>query len=254
MSLAHRYGYLQARLQARYAGLPSEDDWQRLAATRTLSAFLEEARMGVLRAWVAGFSSQSETHDLEAAVRTLYRETAGQVASWVPKPWCDAVAWVRWLPVLPIFDHLARGEPMPAWVAWELDMQTLLEEDGTLSLERLRRAGAAALGGSSGNLADAWLGQWRRRWPRCDGQDRANMESLVKVVEDAAAAFLRAPPEGTWTVRKELRERLRLRFHQQLLQPVTAFIYLALVALDLERLRAGLVTRALFAEPEMSGP
>jgi len=39
---------------------------------------------------------------------------------------------------------------------------------------------------------------------------------------------------------------LRLTFHQRLLEPVTVFIYLALVLLDLERLRAELLRRCLF--------
>jgi hypothetical protein len=49
-----------------------------------------------------------------------------------------------------------------------------------------------------------------------------------------------------WSLRRELRERLRLEFHRLPLEPLTAFAFLALVALDLERLRAALMERALF--------
>ena len=65
--------------------------------------------------------------------------------------------------------------------------------------------------------------------------------------------FRQAAPASAWLLRRELRERLRLRFRQQTLQPLVPFIYLALVALDLERLRSALISRALFSmleEPE----
>jgi hypothetical protein len=250
MSLPHRFAYLQARLQARYGCLPAEEEWERLSGTRSLSAFLEEARMGALNDWIKGFSSQSDVHDLEAAVRRVYRETVAQVASWVPKPWREAVVWTGWLPLLPLLDHVARGEPMPGWVARDHELQTLLEEHGSLSLPYLRRTGAAVFSSPDRPLAAIWTAQWRCRWPRCGGEARVNMDTLVKLVDDHSAAFLHAPPEGTWVARRGLRGRLRVLFHQRLLQPVNAFIYLALVALDLERLRAGLVTRALFAEQE----
>ena len=81
------FAYSQARIQARFAGLPQEDEWQRLAASRTLASFLEEARTGPLRGWVKGFSGQSGVHELEAGVRSLHREMLDEVASWVPTPW-----------------------------------------------------------------------------------------------------------------------------------------------------------------------
>ena len=43
---------------------------------------------------------------------------------------------------------------------------------------------------------------------------------------------------------------LRLRLHRSTLQPSVPFIYLALTALDMERLRAALIGRALFADQE----
>ena len=59
-------------------------------------------------------------------------------------------------------------------------------------------------------------------------------------------------PNQVWTARQTLRSRLRLLFHQRLLQPVGPFVYLVLVGLDLERLRASLVDRALFVSDEVA--
>ncbi len=54
-------------------------------------------------------------------------------------------------------------------------------------------------------------------------------------------------PGASVASRRALRERLRGRFRYDLLQPATVFIFLALVGLDLERLRGELVARVLFA-------
>jgi hypothetical protein len=67
------FAYAQARIQARFASLPSEAEWQRVAASRSLASFLEEARTGCLRDWVKGFSGQSDVHYLEEGLRSLFR-------------------------------------------------------------------------------------------------------------------------------------------------------------------------------------
>jgi hypothetical protein len=54
----------------------------------------------------------------------------------------------------------------------------------------------------------------------------------------------------TWELRRELRARLGLLFHRRLREPASPFIFLILTALDLERLRAELVGRALFGTAE----
>ena len=62
MTASLHFSYVQARAQARLASLPREPDWQRLEATRSLAAFLEEARATALKPWVAGLSGGSEAH------------------------------------------------------------------------------------------------------------------------------------------------------------------------------------------------
>jgi len=54
--------------------------------------------------------------------------------------------------------------------------------------------------------------------------------------------FLAAAPDRTWPLRRDLDHRLRHLFHVLLLQPAGLFAYLALVAVELERLRAALVS------------
>ena len=96
-------------------------------------------------------------------------------------------------------------------------------------------------------LAAAWIAQWRYRWPHCGRETSRGLEALAALLAGHVENFRRISPEATWSLRKELRKRLRLRLHQCALQPQVPFIYLALAALDLERLRAALVSRALFS-------
>jgi hypothetical protein len=67
------------------------------------------------------------------------------------------------------------------------------------------------------------------------------------------AAFHQSPPDAAWGLRQALRDRLRVRFHQHPLQPLIIFLYLALILLDLERLRGELLRRCLFSPGPQGG-
>lgn len=256
MKLDLDFAYAQTRIQARFAALPPGAEWENLAASRALASFLEEARTGALRDWVKGFSSQSDVHDLEAGLRSLYRENLEAVVDWVPGPWREAVSWVRWLTLLPLLAHIRAGGALPGWVVRDPELQVLVSTEGTLDKGYLEDAGARCLLGSEDSLTGVWTAQWRRRWPSCSREAVHALDDFVALLMAHTEAFRQTAPESGWRLRGELRERLRLRFHQYPLQPVVPFIYLALSALDLERLRAALVSRALFStqdEPSWIG-
>ena len=246
---AGRFAYAQARLQARYAALPGRADWARLAGARSLAGFLEEARAGPLRAWVKPFSGHSDSHELEAGLRALYREQVVEIAAWMPPAWQAPLHWMRWLVVLPLFAHLARGGAMPAWVRRDRDLQPLLGAAGRLDPAALQRAGLLSLAAARDPLP-AWRDQWRLRWPRHSRAGARELDALETRLVRHAAAFCRASPETAWTRREELRAWLARRLHLRPLQPAVPFFYLLLLLLDLERLRAALLRRALFPEAE----
>jgi len=239
-----RFAYTQARLQARYAELPTEADWRRLSGARTLSGWLEEARSGALKRWVKGFSAQSDSHDIERGVRAQFTETVEQVAGYVPKPWHDAVSWCVWLPLLGLFDHARGGGSLPDWVARDPGLAPLLDDDRRFDSSALASHGVGGL--LEDDAGRAWLAQWRRRWPRCKPAHLDAVDDLVQRCLTQLRDFRETPPNKAWSLRKELRERLRFEFHLSLLQPSSVFIFLTLVALDLERLRRALLDRALF--------
>ncbi|MGB5734527.1 MAG: hypothetical protein WBM40_08805 [Thiohalocapsa sp.] len=239
-----RFAYAQARLQARYAELPTETDWRRLSGARQLSGWLEEARSGALKRWVKGFSAQSDSHDIERGVRAQFIETVEQVADFLPAPWHDAVAWCRWLPLLGLFDHVRGGGRLPAWALDDPRLRSLLGEDKAFDPSALADAGIDGL--LADDASRQWLAQWRQSWPRCKPTYLAAVDALVLRGHQHLQQFREAPLDKAWTLRQLLRERLRLEFHLHLLQPASAFIFLSLVALDLERLRRALLDRQLF--------
>lgn len=253
-----RFAYAQARLQARYSELPNEADWQRLSAMRSLSGWLEEARSGALKAWVKGFSANSDSHDIERGLRAQFVDTVEQVARYLPAPWRDAVLWCRWLPLLGLFDHLGRQPgteagstaALPGWVSQD-DRLSALVDDGVIDATAARQAGIDALLSGEG-AGQQWLDGWRQRWPRCKRDYLGAVDALAARCAAHLDAFRDSPSDKTWPLRQALRERLRLQFHLRLLQPVAVFIFLALVALDLERLRRALLDRALF-QAELTG-
>lgn len=250
MIVTPEFAYAQARIQARFASLPAESEWRRLAVSRNLGSFLEEARAGPLRDWVKGFSDQSDAHDLEAGLRLLYREILDAVAGWVPQAWREAVSWVRWLTFLPLLSYLRTGEGTPAWVLRDPGLRTLLDDgDGSESrvhadakLQRLLQSGAGSV--------TVWVDEWHRCWPPCSRAVSLDLVSLEVLLMDHAETFRCATPASAWRLREELREGLCLRLHRSTLHPVVPFIFLTLTALDLERLRAALVGRALFTDLE----
>jgi hypothetical protein len=249
-----RFAYTQARVQARCGALPTEADWRRISGTRGLGAWLEEARAGPLKDWVKGFSAASDVHDIEAGVRNLLLTEIDAVAGFVPERWRAAVRWTRWLPLLGALEHLRTAGELPRWARRTAPVAELLDDAGMPVPRLVERAGIAPL--LSTDVAEAvgalWLDAWRRCWPVTTGAVRADLEALAGRLAEHLGEFRRSSPGGAWTLRQQLRERLRFHFHGLGLSPAMPFAYLALVALDLERLRRALLDRALF--PEMPPP
>jgi hypothetical protein len=94
----------------------------------------------------------------------------------------------------------------------------------------------------SGDGLVGWLRQWRLLWPDGGDEDAAlgKLESLVEkygIRREGDAA-------DDWRNRLEALAVRILRRHRE--QPVTVFCHLLLCALELHRLRQGLLQRALF--------
>lgn len=247
------YGSLelaQARIQARHGQRPTAAVWQGLAMARAPGTLFEAARATSLQPWLEGLTAGSRADRIEAVLRRQWRSTVAEVSAWMPAVWRPALQWCAVLPDLPLLQHLARGGEVLPWMADDPDFGALCAapapERATL-LAAGRHAPLADAWPSPENLGRTWRAEWRRRLPRPAGTDDS-LRQLVASIEAHATAFAAAAPGSGTLLRDELRARLSLLLRRATLAPALAFVHLALCALDLERLRGELLTRALFAQ------
>ena len=249
--------YALSRLQARFGERPDESLWQRLEGAREPAGALEIAQSCGLRRWVPGITAHADSHKLELALRARWRECVTEIATWMPHRWQPALLWTRELADLPALLYLAHGGVPLGWMSDDPVLQRYARADSTTRQARLRQDLFAWMGSSSEDLdrtvlqatpgpsriGQAWLDEWRRRWPRWN--DTTSLENLASV-------FNNAMKERAAVVRPELLRRLRVLFRSSMLDAAFVFIYIAFVALDIERLRAGLMKHALAHEGVIS--
>ncbi len=241
--MAASLDYAQARVQARYGQRPDRLLWQELHGIKDFAAFLEAARGSALQPWLGGFDAESTGSEIELGLRAALRTRIGEVAGWMPQPWQATVHWTARLLDLPAIFHLARGEMPPEWMRRDPCLGRYPDLDALLDSE-WRPVVLAWQRGVS--MRTAWLGEWRRRWPARD----PSLERLVELIEAHLARFTTGPPQAAWGLREALQRELRWLFRRSALAPAAAFVYLASVALDLERLRGELLGRLRFPEAE----
>ena len=238
--------YAHSRLQARFGERPDELLWQKLEAAADLGDALAIARSSGLRRWVGGIAAQADCHAIEIALRAKWRECITEIDSWMPGRWRPALTWVSGLVDLPALCYLARGEEPLSWMHIDPVLQvyaqadpqsreTLLQRDYRAFLNLLQETGTRAISPdfpASSRIRNAWLKEWRKRWPRWS--DTAALENLAKLLETAME-------QPVMSSRPELLRKLRSLFRRSVLCPAVAFIYVAFAALDIERLRTGLL-------------
>lgn len=226
--------YAQARMQARLGAAPEVALWQRLGRHDALPAYLVAARATVLAGWVAGIGERADAHQIELALRQRWREAVTELACWMPGEWQPAVRWTAALADLPGLAWLSAGGAPEPWMHQDPAFEAYL--GGELAVQLAGR--------------ESWLQEWRSRWPGGSDDDAQALERLIAAIERWLGA-LAERPEGA-VARVALEQYATRWFRQLAARPPAAFAYLLLVALDLGRLRAALVLRALELEPVAS--
>jgi hypothetical protein len=244
------FAYAQARQQARHGALPSPTLWQRLEASASLAHFLQSARKSVVRPWLYNIGPHSRAVEIELALRAELRHQIEAVAAWQPRPWRAAALWTRVLCNLPAVDHLLRGEPARPWMREDRWLQPLaLDAPVTARVQGLAETPYAPLGGAhpaNGDLAGAWVDHWRSLWPAASPSERRSLETLVSLVAEHYRVLASGEAIGSARAREALESRLRRAVRHHTHEPAAAYLHLALVALNLERLRGALIRRQLF--------
>lgn len=223
LELAH------ARIAARWGARPDDALWRRIEATHDLDAMLALARASSLAQWLGGIEAGTGLHATEQRLRERWRERVAEVAAWMPAAWQPALGGCAELLDLPGLQSWARGRPLPDWAS---SARGLAQADGPALLTR-------------------WLSRWRQLLPR-NGEREVIEQQLLPLLEAHRRAFAAPHTVDGWALRRELQGRLVGLLRRHAAEPVTAFAYLALCALELERLRGEIARRAAFPLRELA--
>lgn len=235
--------YAHARLCARFGERPDELAWRRIETVRDIVPMLETTRASALAAWIAGIAPEDGTHAIERALRAHWHERVAAIAAWMPATWRASIEWCAMLIDLPVVQHLARGGASPGWLSDDPLRAALYDE------HRRRPPGWAALlaaaRANSDRVAELWRAEWDRRLP--DPRDRTSLlEDTIHAIADHWNAFRDPRATDGRVLRQALHARLSRLFRRATLDPAAAFIFLALSALDFERLRGEILRRVAF--------
>ena len=249
MSLEGNIEYALTRVQSQYGNRPDSSEWRRLEASHDLGQYLEAARGSIFGPWVATLDRSREVHVIERSLRCAWRSYVRTVAAWHPQPWQPWLAWLEWLPTLGLIALLEHAGPVPAWLLADPILGPAVRR---ASAERPVAVKGTALAvfepAIAGRvpLADLWLARWRELRPPIDAFTEQLLASVSRAVQEYARMLALEGADAV-ALRDQLRERLNKLFRAAAGTLVATLCHLALMALDFERLRGGLVNRALFA-------
>jgi hypothetical protein len=252
MLLEGNIQYALTRVQAQYGRRLAAGDWRRLEATHGLGPYLEGARSTSLAPWVSSLDRHRDAHVMERSLRLTWHRYVNAVAAWHPRRWQPWLAWLEWLPTLPFVARLARPEPAPAWLVADSSIGAVAR--GTPA-ERLAALEGTALAPFAPAITgqvpagELWVAHWQQLRPPADALTEQFMTAACAVVQQQARQ-LATDDADVATLRNRLQERLTRLFRTAAGTVVATLCYLGLMALDVERLRGGLTTRALFTTNE----
>jgi hypothetical protein len=237
--------YACARIAARLGERPNEAAWRAIAVVRGFAAFLDVARTPPFRRWIGGIAADATPHAVEAALLGHWRALVEELRGWMPEQWHSAIAWAGALVDLPIAQYLARGGASLPWMADDPVLHALSRNAGQPpvggALAPLARAWANPEG-----LFRAWVDEWSRRVPRRPEAARSPLMECARLLVAHRAALAASSVADGALMRRALVARLSALYRRATLDPAAAFVFLALSALDMERLRGELLRRAVF--------
>jgi hypothetical protein len=240
---------VQARLQARHGDRLDEAAWRFLEAALSFDHFLERSRATSLRRFTDVIEAKMSSHAIERILRDAWRAYVAELAGWTMPSWQPPVLWAAYFPDLPVLDSLLKGTA-PDWThedpVFAAFARSGLPEHGQ-SFEASPFAPLSPAIERHGSLGKQWLSHWRSLWPQSKAGNYRAMNDLVGIVASHFDALARAGLQGTSsTYRHDLARAATHMFRRCAGTPVALFSHLTLVALDLERLRGGLIRRRLF--------
>lgn len=242
LELAH------ARIWARWGQRADAGHWRRLEVTRELAAALVQARASPLARWIGGLEAGADLHEVDRHLRSQWRACAGELAAWLPPPWQDAMRACATLVDLPRWQQRTRDARQAAQAAVDLGEDLELSHWLDAASPRLlaaHRQWTSELSRDPDHALPVWLACWTNLLP-AGRESRPLIDGLLPELLEHRARFAAAALADAGTQRLRLQARLLQWMRGHPVEPVCAFAYLGLCALELERLRAEIVQRAAF--------
>lgn len=250
MALEGNMEYAMARVHARHGLRMDEAEWRRVDASRDLGQYLDAIRASALADWIASIDLTQDCHTIERALRVEWRLYVERIAGWHPPESRGWLAWWAWLPMLSLLARLARAEPAPPWmladpVCGPIAPGSRAERAAALRRTALAPLEPAILGGVP--IAAMWRTHWHHLTPPSDAHTRGLLRRFLQAIDAHADRLLAT--DDAMTLRRELAARLARLFRAAQGTLVATACHLALLALDLERLRGGLAIRCAHPPP-----
>lgn len=235
-----RAAYAGARLHARYSRRPVGAQWGALDASRTPQHYLDVLRAG---RWlhVPEGDLATDADARERWLREAWRAACAEVAGWYDAAWTPAFRWTALLADLDALERLREGDAVPAWV----QADDLL---GALAQAAASERGARLADTPYAPLEPAWatpeplLQAWHRVW--LDLRPRTDVRTS-RVLQELASAVAAASRLGVGARREAVEGAAHRAFRRGAGTAAAGFAYLAIAALQLERVRGGLAARAV---------
>lgn len=233
----------QARLQGLRSRRPSVAEWIALEATLGLDEYLARARQPPFGRWIESLSAEPALHEIDRVLRAAFRSECARLAGWYGEPWNRPLAQLAAIVDLPLLAGLSHGAVLPASAGDDPVWRKLMAAPADA---RFQIATGLQLPPADSRpdmeLLESWVRVWLASLPAGAPDTRAGFAELARVVADfrrrSAAAAAAAPA-------MRMHERLALLFRRHAGTPVAMACEIAAAALDLQRLRAGLVRRLL---------
>jgi len=243
--LAGSLEYALSRLHARLSRRLDPAAWSGIERSRETGPVLDLVRGTNLASLAGPLAAVPDLHGLDRACRDAWRALLGDACRWMPASWYPAIAWCGALACLPALGHLAGGEAVPAWMASDPDLAAVAKaspEERRAVLAQGPLAPFAAAWPDRSRLGTAWLVEWRRRLPRGEFAGTA-LEEFTGLVAGhlARLADPQVPASARHDEAFDAAVTRRLRRHP--LEPTAVFAWLALGALDIQRLRGEMARR-----------
>ncbi len=245
------FAYAQARIEARHGERLQDVDWKMLESAQSLSRYLERARSTSLKRFLTQISPDLSAHAIERVLRSEAVLYVGEIATWAPRRWRPAVAWLAALPLLPLVEGLRDGASPLSWIGDDAMLEQLASGASDSArpivpaLARLAEADGAQAG-----LGRRWLLRWRALWPQGDGSGADLARLVAQTLRALASAGGQQETTGGQSFRRDLIRLLTRFFRSHGASPVALVCHVGLVLIDIERLRGGLARRSLFGVDE----